>query len=171
MRANSSSNTPHLTDLPFSQEQRAIESLILQLCSYAVELNAFREDFARIQGFFRQGEVWPDQCEYALQFYKMLEKPIRGLNQMIEANPGFSGQVLFNRYDVLGKSCNVESTILEIISRLEAYTEICRDDSEERDREHSEITDDIEHLSDEYVSLIDMLEQIFSHVPALGVQL
>ena len=129
---------------------------------HEAEIDTHANNLVRVKQFFSGPNVWPDQCDFAIEVFVNLLKPIRSLNQLLDtaATPG-SG-IPMNRYSLLVQSHYLEQGIRDILSRLKIYKGLCQSGAKNEHPEFQALLADLEDLWRSYRHLSETVDRLIA---------
>ena len=139
-----------------------LEKLLTQISEYEYELHKNEKNLMLVKKFFDREELWPDQCEYAVQVLVNIGVPVRNLNRLLDIFLSFSRVTEVNRYAILVKVHYLDKEISELESQISRYREICQSKEKNRSGEYNKIVAKLEKTWEGYLSLRTTLEKLIT---------
>ncbi len=136
-----------------------------QIQQYLHTITEVKEALQDICDLFRQSDnIWPDQCEYAIDLMQTINDPIRDFCQLLNNPARLPGDVVPLRYPLLITSHNMSELVDSLIHHITQFCVVCQTPSKRTTVEKQMIESNLEELIQRSEDAQDRAQALFDQV-------
>lgn len=142
----------------------SMERYISQFCKHRVELSSQLNEITHVQFLLEGTEIWPDQCDYAIQALNIMRRPVKNLFKLLTSLPSLPPEIKINRYPMIVESQLVDKQIGDLISLLDIYRSLTYPSKKQTIKEQNDINNKIGQIGERCITLVQTLDSIINQI-------
>ena len=142
-----------------------LEDFRNQVQQHLNDLNIARNSLSYVSKLFKGGrEIWPDQCERALDLMRTVNEPVGNTCQLLDSPSQLPEAIIPFRYPLAVALCHLDERIDNLMQLIALFRATCRQPSVEVVNQREEIHHQFEPLMQSYDDAVHELDALLDRV-------